>query len=482
VAAHAVLGASSSDKWYNCAASPSMEKAYAPPEESKDYTNEGTACHSVGEQCLRGRDEGVKPDQFLGKMIPVNVGYPDETEILCTQEMVEAAEIYVNYVLSHGGTLFVEERVDYSKWVPGGFGTADALTESEEVCEDREGVTRPVNTLFVDDLKYGAGIMVSAYENKQGQCYGLGSLESLDFIFAKSIERIVIAIIQPRRDHISEYEIWVDDLLEWAETEVKPRAELAWDLLQKTTKKMEIDDEDGEHKALTHVKPEHYKPGKKTCQWCKAKEVCKFKAKKGYEAAVEGFEDLTEDEQLNILDVEVKADKKATKKKPAVKSTLRDPQALSNEELAKIYLEDWPVFKAWGEKLKDHILERAMKGEHFPGIKPVLANGSRGWSLEEAEVIAAMRTAGLKKVHYEKVSLISPTQAEAAIKELRPKDYKKRYEKLEELAVSVEPGNPTLAKENDKRESIAPIEDLGDVAESPDAEEINQDVEEFDFL
>ena len=125
MAVHATLGASSADKWYNCAASPAMEEAYAPPEAPSENADEGTAAHWVGEQCLRGRAKNVRPEDYLGQMIKVSNGSKEdgtyyETEILCDEEMVRNVEIYVNHVLSHGGSLFIEERVDYSRWVPQG--------------------------------------------------------------------------------------------------------------------------------------------------------------------------------------------------------------------------------------------------------------------------------------------------------------------------------------------------------------------------
>jgi hypothetical protein len=463
MAVHATLGASSADKWYNCAASAAMEEAYAEPEQPRDSTDEGSAAHWVGEQCLRGRHKNVRPEQFLGYMVKVENGSKEEgtyyeREIECDEEMVRNVEIYVNYVLSLGGMLFIEERVDYSRWVPQGFGTADAIVEVEETMPDREGNVRPVNTLHVNDFKYGKGIVVSAFENKQGMHYALGALESLDFMFSKPIERIVVTIIQPRRDNISEYEIWVDDLLNWADEEVAHRAARAWELLQKYKKNTKAEDGD-EFSTLSYLTEADFCPGKKTCQWCKARPRCRASAEMGYRIALDGFEDETIE---NLAEVEVVKPKKATKTKPEVKGNLRSYAGLSNEELAKIYLEHWPIFKAWGEKLKDYILPRAIAGEEFPGLKPVDGQARRQWK-DEATAIKALRSAGLLKADYELTSVISPNQAEEVLKEKKPKDHKKRYATLEEAAVVLVPGNPTLAKSSDKRESIAEVQNLEDI-------------------
>lgn len=464
---HAKLSPSAGDKWFNCAGARALEHVFAPEEEgANEFADPGTAAHEVGELSLKGRKKGIVPADFLGSMIKVNAGKPYEVDIECDEEMVEAVEKYVNHVLSHGGTLYVEERVDYSKYVPQGFGTSDAITEVEEMDTDREGNERLINTLYVDDLKYGKGIVVSAYESKQGMMYGLGALESLGWLFAKNIERIVVTIIQPRKDHISEWTIWVDDLVKWAEDELSVKAELAWELLQKAEEAEQLVDEDG-YVSLSHLKPEHFCPGTKTCQWCGIKRMgkCKAQAMKGYEAAYEGFEDLTEEQRADITEI------------PVTKEKLKDVNILTNEELAHIYLEVWPLFSAWGNGLKEVILTKLMDGEILPGLKPVRGNGKRSWSLDEPEVIKRLKTAGLLKKDYEQVSILSPTQAEAAIKKVKPKDYKKRYEKLATAAIEVLPGGPTIAKEHDKGESIAPVATQAE--EGFDAADAS---EELDFL
>ena len=125
-------------------------------------------------------------------------------------------------------------------------------------------------------------------------------------------------------------------------------------------------------------------------------------------------------------------------------------------------------FKTWGGGLKEYILGKAMEGEQFPGLKPVMTAGSRMWSLDNVATIKALKTAGFLKKDYETIGLISPTQAEKDLKELKPKDHKKRYEKLAKVAITLTEGNPTLAKESDKRESIAPVDHDMDAVEDDD--------------
>ena len=91
---------------------------------------------------------------------------------------------------------------------------------------------------------YGLGILVDAENNPQMMCYALGALEIYDGIY--DIESVRMTIFQPRRENISTYEMDKESLLHWAETILKPTAELAYV-------------GDGEFKAGDH------------CQFCKAK-------------------------------------------------------------------------------------------------------------------------------------------------------------------------------------------------------------------
>lgn len=136
--------------------------------------------------------------------------------------MDKATDVYATYVLEKVETakekcrdsvVLVEQRVDYSRWVREGFGTADALIIAD-------------GTLRVVDLKYDTGIEVSAEDNPQLKCYGLGALELFDDIY--DIDTVAFTIYQPRRQNISEWEIPKADLLLWAEEILKPAADLAY--------------------------------------------------------------------------------------------------------------------------------------------------------------------------------------------------------------------------------------------------------------
>jgi len=109
--------------------------------------------------------------------------------------------------------VMIEQRVDFSRWVASGFGTADCLIIAD-------------GTLKIIDYKHGRGIMVDSTENPQMQCYALGALELFDGIY--DIDTVRMTIYQPRRDNISTYELTKDELYHWADEVLKPTADLAF--------------------------------------------------------------------------------------------------------------------------------------------------------------------------------------------------------------------------------------------------------------
>lgn len=138
------------------------------------------------------------------------------------QEMDDCASGYAAYILEQVETaketcsdpvVMIEQRVDFSRWVEEGFGTADCIIIAD-------------GTLQVIDFKYGLGVLVSATENPQMMCYALGALELFDDIY--DIDTVRMTIYQPRRDNLSTYELSKDDLNTWADDVLKPAAELAF--------------------------------------------------------------------------------------------------------------------------------------------------------------------------------------------------------------------------------------------------------------
>lgn len=199
--AHALLSASSAARWLNCP--PSAVAAEAYPNEGTEYTREGTLAHEVAEMVASGR---FKPEDIKA----------DEAGSPITQEMLDCAQGYNDYIQEQlkepDAVVLLERRVDFSPWVPDGFGTADCIILQGD-------------TMDVIDYKYGKGVAVSADDNQQMMLYGLGALN--DYGFAYDIKTVRLHIYQPRMNNISVYILSVETLTAWAEEIVKPLAALA---------------------------------------------------------------------------------------------------------------------------------------------------------------------------------------------------------------------------------------------------------------
>ncbi len=199
---HAVLSASSSSRWLACP--PSAQLCAALPDTVTDYAREGTCAHELAE---------YKVQKLLGNPAP----NPAENLDFYDTEMEDCTDSYAQYIAELLSTLqepmvLVEQRLDFSRYVPDGFGTGDCVIVAE-------------NVLTVIDFKYGKGVAVSADHNSQMMLYALGALELFDALY--DIAEIRMVIFQPRIQNLSECTLPLSELLHWAETELKPKAALA---------------------------------------------------------------------------------------------------------------------------------------------------------------------------------------------------------------------------------------------------------------
>ena len=200
---HAVLSPSSAHRWITCPGLPQLEKFFA--NKTSEVAHEGTLAHSVAENKLR---------KALGmKYKAIHVSDVD---------MEAHTDDYVAYILEQlenikqstkDPVVLVEERLDFSNYVPEGFGTGDCLIIADE-------------KLHIIDFKYGKSIQVDAKDNPQMMLYALGALNLYDALY--DIKEVTMTIFQPRKFHISRDTKSVDDLLHWANTELKEKAELAF--------------------------------------------------------------------------------------------------------------------------------------------------------------------------------------------------------------------------------------------------------------
>lgn len=266
---HALLSASSASRWMACPPSARLEQNFE--NKTSEYAAEGTLAHELGELELRRNLEGMSARKYNSEIKKI------QSNELFTKDMLDYVEIYVNTCMEKfaeakskttDAIFKIEQRLDFSEWVPDGFGTGDFVIIAD-------------GTMEICDLKYGKGVPVSAIDNKQMRLYALGAIAEFGFLY--DIQNVKMTIIQPRLDNISTDEIAADDLLKWAEEVLKPIAELAFK-------------GEGEFSAGDH------------CTFCRAKAVCRARAEKNLELAKYEFKEPNTLDNLEIADILSKAD------------------------------------------------------------------------------------------------------------------------------------------------------------------------------
>lgn len=312
--AHALLGASKASQWINCPPSARLQDGI--PEEQSEYADEGTLAHELSEIKLRRRLTIC--DSKERKQLDTNLDYVMANPFY-GPEMENAVQEYVDLVeerymaakaRSEDAVILLEDRLDFTEWVPDGYGTGDVVLIADGVLE-------------VIDLKYGKGVPVSAINNPQIRLYGLGAWSGYNYLY--SINEVHMTIIQPRLDSVSTDCMPIDELLEWAETVVKPAAALAFE-------------GEGDFKAGDH------------CRWCKVKGNCRARADANMEAL--GYE-------------------------------FRDPALMSNDEIGSILFITQQL-KTWADDVEDYAYEQAIHGNRIPQWKLVESRSNRAITDKEA--------------------------------------------------------------------------------------------------
>lgn len=323
MAAHALLSPSSAHRWLNCTPSARLEEH----EEDKGsvFAREGTLAHACCARLLK---------QYAG--LPTDA---EDKEIDSLSEMHDAAmdEHAENYAAAVIGKLeaakkvtpdakmLIETRLDFSDWVPEAFGTADAVIIADGLMD-------------VVDFKYGKGIRVDAEGNPQMMIYALGAYKLFDLEYG--IDRVKMTIIQPRLDHISEWEISIADLLQWAKDTLMPKAAEAF-------------------------KGEGLPIAGDWCRFCKVRAQCK-------ELARMGLQTYTKHTDVRLI-------------------TRKDMEVDVLPKLAAI--------KAWVSDVEEYALQRALEGETYTGWKVVEGRSVRKVTDPEA-ICNALKDAGYTEDSY----------------------------------------------------------------------------------
>lgn len=376
--AHAKLSASGSKKWLTCTRSAKLEELF--PDEQSAFAAEGTFAHELFEAYLR-----------LHLDVTDENGYACEALIQDKQwsmEMAEHVDAAVEAAIERideareqcrDALVLIEQRLDFSRWVPEGFGTGDLVIVSDDVLE-------------VMDLKYGKGIPVDARDNSQMRLYALGALSQFGHLY--DIKRVRTTILQPRLDNYSSEELTVEELLQWGDDYVRPRAKLAWD---------------GEGEF---VPGEHCTSG-----FCKARFQCPARAEAALEVARSDF-------------------------------ALQPPELLTNEQLLAV-LDKADMAAKWLSDVQAYALRQAEAGVEIPGWKLVEGRSNRKYADADAVAQKLLESGIDEAVIYER-SLLGITAMEKALG-------KKKFAELVGDLVTKPAGKPTLTRVDDKRQAISSV-------------------------
>lgn len=380
MAQHALLSASSASRWMSCTPSAIAESAY--PDKGSEFAREGTLAHAIAALKLK-RVMDMDTDAEEKEIAELSPLYH-------TGEMEEFTDGYVEFVLERWrdarqdsgiSDLLVERRLDFSCYVPEGFGTGDAVIVTD-------------GTLEIIDLKYGKGVKVSAIDNPQMRLYALGAIDFYDYAY--NIDTIRMTIYQPRLANISTEEMPLSELRKWAEEELAPLAMLA--------SKGRGTRNPGDH-----------------CRFCKAAADCTALARKSLETFYLGEGDYL------------------------------TPDVMAREVLPKI-----PMLQSWIDRVKEASLDRALRGEEFPGWKVVAGRSTRKIT-DPTQLVVRLTAEGFESEH-----LFRPQELRT-LTDLEKIVGKKRFAEVCGDCVEKKPGKPTLVPETDKRDSLDPAADFREV-------------------
>jgi len=325
---HALLSASSSKRWLNCTPSAKLETQFSDAESI--YAAEGTAAHALAEHKLK---------RALKRRSKRPVSDYD------CDEMEECTDDYVSFVMEQmegakkgcaDPVVLIEQHLDYSRYVEGGFGTGDCIIVAD-------------GTLSVVDFKYGKGVSVEAEKNPQMLLYALGAMELFEAIY--EIEKVQMTIFQPRLESVSTWQISIEEMKNWVQEELIPKAELA---------------AKGEGVFI---------PGE-WCRFCKARNQCRARA----------------EEFLKLAQMEFKR-----------------PALLSDDEIAEV-LSVADELAKWAADIYAFATDEAIShGKQWSGFKLVEGRSNRKYTSEE-DVVEAAKKAGYTDIY--KHTLVGITEME----------------------------------------------------------------------
>lgn len=373
---HAILSPSGASKWLACTPSARLEAKAA--NTTSDAAAEGTLAHSLGELIISFRTQAITAKKYREQLAII------EQAEYYNKAMYEYCDGYAVYVLEQlsaakahtpSASLFIEQRLRMTEYIPEGFGTGDAGIIAD-------------GYLDIIDLKYGKGVAVSAVDNPQLKVYALGWLAEFDHVY--DIHTIRLHIYQPRLGNISVHEVPQEQLTQWAENVLKPKAAQAY--------KGEGDFAAGKH-----------------CQFCRVKTTCKANRDYQLEIAANDFAECFDG----------------------------DTTLLTDDDIAEI-LSRADAFKSWVNAVEEYALAEALKGKKWPGYK--LVNGRSKRTITDKEAVAKL----LVKEGFDRTKIYKPQEL-VGITDMEKLTGKKWFDSNVSQYTVKQPGAPTLAPADDKR-------------------------------
>ena len=404
---HSIFAPSASAMWMNCAGS-LIANLLADDDAGEDAAY-GTVGHGVGELWLK---TGIRPDHLIGRVETVDEGHA-KFDILIDRIMLNYVEQYVNWCNMLPGDHYVEKRVDFSRLTPidRQSGTADHIACSPGV-------------MVITDLKMGKGFQVFAKGNSQGLLYALGAYFKWDPIY--HFEKIIIRIAQPRLGHWDEWEITLQDLLDFADLVIE-RALAAWEPNAPRT------------------------AGIKQCQWCKVRASCAERALWIYNILDGAFDDMHD--PVTMLEFFEMMDN------DTLRVQLVPARELSMAQKVKIIAYRKSI-ENWLKDIEDDLERQLHAGKAVPQRKLVAGRGSRVFlekdPLKLADTLEMI--SGVPASEFLKTDVVGITKIEEVLQNkggYRGKDLPSLFEGF----VLKLPGKPVMAPEWDRRPAINPDDD-----------------------
>jgi len=395
---HALLSASSASRWLTCTAAPRFEEGL--PESTSTYAAEGSLAHAIAElkalkkfTIMTGRTYTTRLNKL--KKDPLYDPEMDKTTDLYLEHLTEQAMLY-----DSTPTVAVEVRVDFSEYVPEGFGTCDCVMIGGD-------------TLSITDYKHGKGVPVAATGNPQMRLYALGALKRYAAVFGDTIKQVRMSIDQPRLNSYSTDLITVDELLDWGNS-IKPIAQKAFSGLGEFVP--------GEH-----------------CRFCRGKAQCRARANAN--SALEDFKGCVPAATIQPGEFVPQVHSYITPNGNEVHPLLTDA------EVGDLLIRGQHLIQ-WYKDLEEYATKRLMDGKPIEGWKLVAGRSVRTFTDQDAAIQA----------------VIAAGYDEALVYDRKPKTLSEleklmgKAEFAEKIGgFVVKPlGKPTLALATDKREAYNP--------------------------